>query len=310
MIEICKNVASYQTNILLLGESGTGKDLVAQAIHNASKRKAQPFVALNCAAIPRELIASELFGYEEGAFTGARKGGNPGKFELADMGTLFLDEIGEMPLDLQSSLLRVLEDQMVIRLGGREPKPVNVRIIAATNKQLKQEIEKGNFRCDLFYRLNVITVELPPLRERQDDIELLSRSFLDKINERLGKMVNHIDYEVLQVFKAYNWPGNIRELQNTIERAVHLSQGESISMRDIPRDIVEYGNHSAAKPNNNQAVEKDIDQNHSFKEIEERLIREYLQKYGNKKRVAKELGIARSTLYRKFEEYGINPHFE
>ncbi|MCL6611692.1 MAG: sigma 54-interacting transcriptional regulator [Peptococcaceae bacterium] len=307
VVEVCKTAASFHSNILLLGESGTGKEIFAQSIHNASPRKLQPFVALNCAAIPRELIASELFGYEEGAFTGARKGGNPGKFELADQGTLFLDEIGEMPLDLQSSLLRVLEDRTVMRLGGREPIPVNVRIIAATNKNLKQEMENGNFRSDLYYRLNVITVEIPPLRERPDDVEVLSQSFLSTISGRLGKTVEGFDSEVINIFKDYNWPGNVRELRNVIERAVHTAQDKIITLKDIPTEIIAYRSNNCVDSKDNKDSGKEKREKRSLKVIEEKLIRDYLKKYRSKKRVAEELGIARSTLYRKFEEYGIEP---
>ena len=173
------------SNVLLQGESGVGKDMFAQAIHNASSRAREPFFAINCAALPRELISSELFGYEEGAFTGARKGGNPGKFELADQGTIFLDEIGEMPLDLQGSLLRLLEEGTVVRLGGREVIPVNVRIIAASNKNLLEEVKKGNFRLDLYYRLEVINIKIPPLRERVEDIPELVHHFIKTISPRL-----------------------------------------------------------------------------------------------------------------------------
>ncbi|MBC7075082.1 MAG: sigma-54-dependent Fis family transcriptional regulator, partial [Syntrophomonadaceae bacterium] len=184
--------AETDSNILLIGESGTGKDLFAQAIHNASNRRKETFLAINCAAIPRELISSELFGYEEGAFTGARRGGNPGKFELADQGTIFLDEIGEMPLDLQASLLRVLEEKNIIRLGGKEFIPINVRVISATNKDLEKEIKKGNFRHDLFFRLRVVSINIPPLRERKGDIPILAEHFAKSIGSRIGKNINKI----------------------------------------------------------------------------------------------------------------------
>ncbi|NPV27533.1 MAG: sigma 54-interacting transcriptional regulator [Firmicutes bacterium] len=303
-IQLGKAAAMSPSNVLLLGESGTGKDLFAQAIHNASARRAQPFVAINCAAIPRELIASELFGYEEGAFTGARKGGNPGKFELADQGTIFLDEIGEMPLDLQASLLRVLEERAIVRLGGKETIPVNVRVIAATNKNLRREIEKGNFRSDLYYRLNVIMIEIPPLRARKDDLELLSMYFLRKINERLGRQVEEIKPEVMEIFQRYDWPGNIRELQNVIERAVHVTVGTAITLNDIPMEIVEVGGKFNAV-NQDSMSSISTSGRQLVRHMEEQLIRSYLQKFGSKARVARELGMARSSLYRKLEEYGI-----
>ncbi|MBE3589166.1 MAG: sigma 54-interacting transcriptional regulator, partial [Thermoanaerobacteraceae bacterium] len=238
-LRVGRAAAASDCNVLLLGESGTGKDLFAQAIHNASVRAEQPFVAINCAAIPRDLIASELFGYDEGAFTGAKKGGNPGKFELADQGTIFLDEIGEMPVDLQAALLRVLEERRVMRVGGREYIPVNVRVIAATNKDLALEVEKGNFRRDLFYRLSVMVIQLPPLRERKADIRELATYFLKRISGRLGKGVEGFAPETLDLFLNYHWPGNIRELQNVVERAVNLATGPVITTDLLPPGLTE-----------------------------------------------------------------------
>jgi transcriptional regulator with PAS, ATPase and Fis domain len=282
-----------------MGESGTGKEIVAQAIHNASSRKSGPFLGINCAALPRGLIESELFGYTEGAFTGAKKGGNPGKFELADGGTLFLDEIGEMPLDVQAILLRVLQENSIVRIGGREIIPINVRIIAATNKNLLDQVKMGHFRNDLFYRLNVLTITIPPLRERSEDITILSYHFLDKVNQRLGKNVSVISDEVLRLFYNYNWPGNARELQNIIERSVNITNGNTV----LPSSLPDYVLNTAKLSNGNYVPLSDL---LSISEYEKQLIVSLLHKHqGNRAKVAKHLGISRSTLYRKFKEYNI-----
>lgn len=294
-VSMAKAAASSSYNVLITGESGTGKDLLAQAIHNMSPRRAQPFVAINCVAIPRDLIGSELFGYAGGAFTGAKSQGNAGKFELADQGTLFLDEIGEMPLGMQATLLRVLENHEVVRIGGNEVIPVNVRIIAATNKDLLQEVERGNFRSDLYYRLNVMTIYLPALRDRREDIPTLARYFVDKCNEAMGKRVKEIDPEVMAIFLEYAWPGNIRELQNVIERAVNLATGSALTVELLPVQM-RY-KQVPVLPQRELAP---------IKSLEEQVIRNYLEKFhGNKTMVAKELGFSRSTLYRKLREYAI-----
>lgn len=294
-ISQARAAAASNSTVLLLGESGTGKDLFAQAIHNASPRRHQPFVAINCGAIPRELITSELFGYEEGAFTGAKRGGNPGKFELADQGTLFLDEIAEMPLELQTNLLRVLEDRRVMRVGGKEYIPVNVRIIAATNKDLAAEVEKGNFRRDLYYRLNVMVITLPPLRERSQDIEVLAQYFLRRIAEKLGKKVEAFSPHTMTIFQNYPWPGNVRELQNVIERAVNLATGELITPDLLPDSLRE------SLPNE----DRDFPDTSTIRGAEEYVIRKCLQNCKNKSQAARELRISRTTLYRKMREYGI-----
>lgn len=296
VISTARKVALSSSHVLLTGESGTGKEVFAQAIHNESYRARFPFVAINCAAIPRDLMGSELFGYVEGAFTGARRGGNPGKFEFADGGTIFLDEIGEMPLELQAHLLRVIEEKKITRLGGQEVISVDVRIITATNRNLKDEVAKGNFREDLFYRLNVINITLPPLRQRTSDIVLLALHFVRNIGQRLGKNQITIDPEALDIMKAYPWPGNIRELQNTLERALNLITGTSVELEHLPQNITE--SLSRTFPNNLSGS--------SIKEAEINTIINALQKHGgNRKRAAMELGIARSTLYRKLEEFRI-----
>jgi len=288
--------ASSDSNVLLLGESGVGKEMFAQSIHNASSRSREPFFAINCAALPRELVSSELFGYEEGAFTGARKGGNPGKFELADQGTIFLDEIGEMPLDLQGTLLRVLEEGTIIRLGGREVIPVNVRIIAATNKNLPEEVRRGNFRLDLYYRLGVINIKIPSLRERKGDIPLMVDHFIRIIGPKLGKKINHIEDAAMDIMLNYDWPGNVRELNNVLERAINMTTGDVLTAEVLPPEIRKPG------PDFMPLWEKGF----SKDSLEEQLIRNYLHKFqGNKSRVARELGISRSSLYRKLEKYSI-----
>ena len=294
VIGTARQVAVSTSHILLTGESGTGKEVFAQAIHNESYRARFPFVAINCAAIPRELMGSELFGYVEGAFTGARRGGNPGKFEFADGGTIFLDEIGEMPLDLQAHLLRVIEEKRITRLGGQEVIPVDVRIITATNRNLKDEVAKGNFREDLFYRLNVINLMLPPLRDRKSDVALLALHFAESIGKRLGKSRIVIETEALEAMKEYSWPGNVRELQNTIERALNLITSANFNLEHLPLNLTD--SFSRATSNNNTGS--------SIKEAEINTIINVLQKYGgNRKRAAMELGIARSTLYRKLDEF-------
>lgn len=294
-VKLAHTASKSPSNVLLLGESGTGKEMFAQAIHNFSDRKLGPFLAINCAALPRTLIESELFGYAEGAFTGAKKGGNPGKFELADGGTLFLDEIGEMPLEVQAILLRVLQENSIIRIGGKEVIPINVRVIAATNKNLAEEIKKGNFRGDLFYRLNVLSINIPSLRNRPGDLPLLAKHFLYKLNQRLNKNVTEISPEVLEIFKNHQWPGNIRELQNVLERAVNVATGNTIEPSDLP-DFM-FGSEQNLTKHTIMPLEK----------YEKQLILSLMEENkGNRTKVAQALGISRTTLYRKMYEYKIS----
>ncbi|NLX91652.1 MAG: sigma 54-interacting transcriptional regulator [Firmicutes bacterium] len=289
-VNMAKFASQSDSNVLLIGESGTGKEIFAQAIHNFSKRKDGPFLAINCGGLPRNLVESELFGYAEGAFTGAQKGGNPGKFELADGGTLFLDEIGEMPLEFQVLLLRVLQERAIMRIGGKKLIPVDVRIIAATNKNLKDEVKSGNFRKDLYYRLNVLTISIPPLRERPDDIPLLAEHLLNKLKKGLNKNVKKIDHEVIDAFRNYNWPGNIRELQNVLERALNLSTTENIHISSIPDSIA--------------GCKKELKNISPLNVYEKQLITSLLKEnHGNKTRVAQILGISRTTLYKKLKQY-------
>jgi transcriptional regulator with PAS, ATPase and Fis domain len=295
-IRTASAAASSLSNVLLLGESGTGKDILAQAMHNASPRKNGPYLAINCAAIPRELIASELFGYEEGAFTGARKGGNIGKFEIADQGAIFLDEIGDMPLDLQTSLLRVLEEKTIMRLGGSKQIPVNVRIIAATNQDLEAMIESNRFRRDLYYRLGVIRISIPPLRERREDILLLAEHFTEKICRRLDKPPVTLAPEVAKAFVNYAWPGNIREMQNVLEGAIEMASD----------NIITYDLVNNCMMQKNFVTEEKPEKDHAVHDLGKQTILDYLEKFKyNKTRVAHALGISRRTLYRRLDEYRI-----
>lgn len=288
--------AAHNPSILITGESGTGKELFAQSIHNASSRRNGPFVAINCGAIPRTLIESELFGYEKGAFTGADKKGHPGKFELANGGTLFLDEIGDMPYDVQVTLLRVLQTQTVTRIGGAKPIQIDVRIVSATNKDLRKCIENHTFREDLYYRLNVFTIPLPPLRERGRDIEEIARYFLTVYNKIYDKHVADISEDVLRAFHVYRWPGNIRELENVMERAVILCKRDYVTLIDIP-DAIGRRADEAAPP---LAVGWPL--RHERERIESAL----KEHKGNMSHAAKELGMSRPTLYKRVKEYGID----
>jgi two-component system response regulator AtoC len=236
LYQVLDRVADTPTTVLVTGESGTGKELVARALHESSQRRERPFIKVNCAAIPRDLVESELFGYEKGAFTGAA-GSKPGRFELANGGTLFLDEIGTIPLEMQVKLLRALQESEFERVGGIKTMKVDVRLVAATNSDLKREIAQGNFREDLYYRLNVVPIHLPPLRERDRDALLLARHFVDKFDARLGKHVSGFEPEVEALLLSYPWPGNIRELENVIERAVLFCDVGKLRLADLPEEI-------------------------------------------------------------------------
>ena len=234
LIESCKRAAQSSSNVLILGESGTGKELLAQAMHNMSPFSSGPFVAINCAALPKGLVESELFGYEKGAFTGANKSGNPGKFELADGGTIFLDEVGDMPLDVQASVLRVIQTKEIIRVGGKFPKTINVRIIAATNRDLQKAIEEKTFREDLYYRLNVLPIQVPPLAKRGQDICELADYFCTRYSQ--GRKIK-IRADVYPLLLKYDWPGNIRQLENVIERAANITDTSIITPSDLPPEV-------------------------------------------------------------------------
>ncbi len=298
VIEKAKMSSKSNSTVLIQGESGTGKELFARAIHDESKRKHRPFVAINCAAIPESLIESELFGYADGAFTGALKGGKPGKFELADGGTIFLDEIGDMPIHLQTKLLRVLQEREVERVGGKDITPIDVRVIAATHQNLDELIETKMFRSDLFYRLNVIPITLSPLRERIDDLEELSSFFLKRYNQKLEKNIIGFSQEVIEFFKKHSWKGNIREMENTIEYAVNMAVGEFISFTDLPDKLKAHSAHISCDCHirNLESLEKN--------EIERALNLFGRDKSGILKTIDA-LGISRATLYRKIKHYEI-----
>ena len=297
LVARAKKVANSPSTILLTGESGTGKEVFAQAIHNASDREGGPFIPINCGAIPKELIQSELFGYEAGAFTGADRKGRMGKFEIANGGTLFLDEIGDMPLKMQVNLLRVIADRSIVRVGGAKPIPVDVRLIAATNQNLLDEIEKGNFREDLYYRLNVVPFRLPPLRERPEDVIPIAEYHLSRIASRFGKHINRIHPDAKEALAAYAWPGNIREVRNAIEQAVNMTPGNTILLKHLPEYIHTQDTKSIAAENHKlfrlRALEK---------EAIERALHHY---NGNITQSSKALGIGRNTLYDKMRKHGL-----
>lgn len=309
-VRVASLAANTSSNILLQGESGTGKEIFAQAIHNASAYQNGPFVALNCGVIPRELISSELFGYVEGSFTGAKRGGKPGKFELASGGTIFLDEIGDMPLEQQVTLLRVLQEKNVMRIGGDKVIPINVRVICATHKNLIEEIGRGTFRQDLYYRLNVISITIPPLRNRSKDIDLLFNHFLDKIaHERTCTF--QADSEVIQCLQQYTWPGNVRELQNVVERTTSLADTGVITLAHLPKEIY-TPSISVEQPAQHHSA-SNMQANGGRKQWQQLLGEEECQRIlallskhgGNVSLVARKMGISRNTLYRKMRQYEI-----
>jgi PAS domain S-box-containing protein len=298
-ISLAKVSSNSSCKILIQGESGTGKEIFAQAIHNYSNRCDKPFIAINCAAIPRDLVESELFGYEEGAFTSARRGGKPGKFELAEGGTLFLDEIESLPLEAQPKLLRVLESNQLMRVGGSKIISIDVRIISSTNKDLLLAIKEGNFREDLYYRLNTVNINIPPLRERKDDIPILVKCICNKIGQKLGRNEIEVDKEALKLLCNYNWPGNVRELENILENAILLSKGNCITIRGIPENIKHF-----KTVNLNIKDKKEID---SLINIEKEVIFKVLKDTkGNISKASRVLGIDRSTLYRKIKKFKIS----
>jgi DNA-binding NtrC family response regulator len=291
VIELIKAVAKSNATVLITGESGTGKELVARAIHNYSYRCNKPFVAISCAALPENILESELFGHEKGSFTGAhiqRKG----KFEFADNGTLFMDEIGEMSANIQVHLLRVLEEREFMRLGGNDLVKVDVRLISATNKEMKQEVKQGKFREDLYYRLNVVNIELPPLRDRKEDIPLLAEHFLGKFALENQKEISEFNSSAMDILLKYDWPGNVRELENVIERSVILSNNGSIDKTDL-----------LLEENESLQIGRSLD---SITEIEKKHIINVLEECGgNYSKTANILGISRMTLYNKIKAYGI-----
>jgi DNA-binding NtrC family response regulator len=294
VFELLGRVSQTDSTVLILGESGTGKELIASTIHYQGLRKDKSFIKVNCAALPENLIESELFGYEKGAFTGATRR-KPGRFELADKGTLFLDEIGDLPHSTQIKLLRVLQDGYFERLGGTETINVDVRVITATNRNLEEDVKKGSFREDLYYRLNVIPLLLPPLRKRIDDIPLLIDNFNLRYNSRLGKRVK-FSTQAIKALMAYDFPGNVRELENLVERCIALSEGETINMEDLPSHIVRK--------------RKDLSPGITLSEISAEAEKEYITRIlrstkGNRTKAAEILSISRKTLWEKMNNYGI-----
>jgi len=289
-IDLAKKVSQTDTTVLLLGETGTGKEVFAQSIHYESPRALKPFVALNCSGFSSELLESELFGYKAGAFTGANKD-KKGLLEEANGGTLFLDEIGEMNLDLQAKLLRVLENQSFIKVGDTHTQQVNVRILAATNKDLKADATIGKFRSDLYYRLSVFSIILPPLRDRKGDIPALAKHYLKEFSDKVNRSAHKIDDNILSILTAHHWKGNIRELKNVIERLVILSDGNQLSKSALPPEFFEF---------------TPLENNYNLQQVEKQHIQKVLiHTKGNKTETSRLLGIGLTTLYRKIEEYGI-----
>ncbi|OGD17132.1 hypothetical protein A2V47_07340 [Candidatus Atribacteria bacterium RBG_19FT_COMBO_35_14] len=292
-IRISKIAAKSNSNVLILGETGTGKEMFAQAIHYEGLRKKEPFMVINCGAIPRELAESELFGYEPGTFTGADKRGRPGKFELANGGTIFLDEIGEFPLGLQVKLLRILQERNITRIGGIKSIAVNIRIIAASNKDLSKEVDNGNFRKDLFHRLNVIQINPPPLKERTEDIPILVNYFVEKLSKKLHKNIKKIDDSFIKPLTTHNFPGNIRELENIIERALNICENNELNFSCLPSEIIKN--------------------NPSFKLMDEikreSLIQALQDAKWNISKTAKILGISRPTVYHHINKWNIQKKF-
>lgn len=298
--ELALKVAKTDATVLIQGESGVGKELFSQGVHEASSRKEQPFIPINCGAIPEALFESEFFGYERGSFTGAYKNGKAGKVEMADGGTLFLDEIGMLPLDMQVKLLRVLQEREVCRVGGNKSIKVNIRVVAATNSDLKEMVEQGAFREDLYYRLNVVTLKIPSLRERIEDIPVLVKSFVQEYAAKYQKEEPALSESALQMFMNYQWPGNIRELKNVVERMIIFTDKETITAEDIahifPMEI-------------KRELPNETESDGLFQEkasLEKERIEEALaETYGNKSAAAKKLRISRVTLYNKIKTYGI-----
>lgn len=294
--ELTKRIANTNSNVLILGETGTGKELFANAIHSLSKRKEGPFIKVNCGSIPSELLESELFGYEEGAFTGAKKGGKIGKFKAADGGSIFLDEIADLPMNMQVKLLRVLQEKEIEKIGSNTPEKIDVRIISATNKDLEEMIKKGEFRLDLYYRLNVVSLVIPPLRKRKDDIAILSNNLIEKISSEERIRVDGISKNAIDLLKKYDWPGNVRELENVLERAINYLDGETIiRIKHLPSKI------SGLKEDRELKSLKE-----EMEEYEKEIVSNALiASNGNKSKAAEILKISRTALYEKIEKYSL-----
>ena len=304
IFELIENVAQSEANILITGESGTGKELIARSIHAHSKRNTKPFIPVNCGAFPENLFEAELFGYEKGSFTGAshRK---IGLLEFADGGTFFLDEVCELPVNLQVKMLRMLQDQTLRRVGGNELIQVDIRLISATNMDLNKALEEGYIREDFYYRINVINVQLPPLRERQDDITLLAEYFLNRTLKSSPKNIQGFNKEVLNYFEKYNWPGNVRELENVVERAVTLAKGDTITLSELPPQLqkMEISQKSFSNMSLSEAKQKAID------EVEKKYLLFLLKKYnGNVTKVAEDAQMTRRNIHRMLNRHSLDPN--
>ncbi len=300
-----KKIAASTVSVLIRGESGTGKELYAHAIHHLSDRSDGPFIKVNCAAIPADLLESELFGYVSGAFTGASKGGKPGKFQLADGGTLFLDEIGDMSLPMQAKLLRVLQDRSVESLGATQPDTVDIRLIVATHQPLETLITKGEFRSDLYYRINVISLNLPPLRERPQDIPALTEHFLNRLARRTGRRAPKLTAQALTQLIEYAWPGNVRELENVLEAGFHLSEGRKIGLEMLPENLSRAAKAPTMLPVTTEPSTPG-DLRTRLAQAERQIIWQTLSECdGNRQQAARQLGIAKSTLYEKLARLGL-----
>ncbi len=320
-VSLARIAAENNSSVLLTGESGTGKELFAQSIHNAGSRASGPFVAINCGALPKSLIESELFGYEGGSFTGARKDGSPGKFELAEGGTIFLDEIGDMPFDVQVNLLRVLQNREIVRLGSKSAIKIDVRIIAATNQDLHEVIKNNAFRSDLYYRLNVFNIQIPPLRERHGDVRFLADYFLEKYASLSNNRIEGFTEDAYAIMERYRWPGNIRQLENAVERAIYIAKEGRIDQSCLPPAIISgaagerlpaasYRHDEWRDDRGEMAAQADSAPSKSalsLKNNEKQLIKDAIRSTGgNIKKAAEVLGISRKTIYRKIEKYSIN----
>lgn len=296
--KLALKAAQTHSPVLLIGESGTGKELFAHAIHHASERRLHPFIRLNCAAIPKDLLEAELFGYEPGAFTGAGSRGKPGKFELAHQGTIFLDEISDLPLEMQPKLLRVLEEKEMERLGGTRITKCDFRLIIATNENLEKCIEQGRFRKDLYYRLNVIPIQIPPLRERKGDIPIIAEHLIKTLNRELGTLVTKISSEVLNILENYDWPGNVREMANILERIIYITEGDTIHVHHLPFFLQGMRKESAKlQPTLLKHLREEMEK--------EALLHAIRISNDNKNKAARLLGIHRTALYKKMKKFNI-----
>ena len=310
VLELARTVADSTATVLLLGESGTGKEMFARAIHHWSPRAGRPFIAVNCAALSQELLASELFGHEKGAFTGAIRQ-KPGKVEMAEGGTLFLDEVGEMRPELQTKLLRLLQEREFERVGGTRTIPADIRVIAASNRDLEKEVKRSNFREDLFYRLNVVSILLPPLRERRQDVDPLVTFFLQKHAKESGKNLKTISPEAVDVMRTYGWPGNVRELENVIQRGIILSRGERIELTDLPAEVRggDAGAPAAPAPRTNEELKeaKRIARERAAEEVERQFLERILaESRGNVTQAAASAGINRTLLQQLLKKYNVD----